>query len=69
MDTGRVHTGGNGGAHDSSLEQFQGVTVWLGAPIPKCLNEYTRINITCPFHVRKLKHNMQLIPRAENKYI
>jgi hypothetical protein len=38
----------------------------LGAPPPKCLNEYTYMNITCPFHVRELKHNLQLILRAEN---
>jgi hypothetical protein len=43
--------------------------VLFGAPLPKCLNEYTYINITYPFHVRELKHNMQLIPRVENKYI
>jgi hypothetical protein len=41
----------------------------LDAPLPKCLNEYTCINITCPFHVRELKHKMQLICSVENKYI
>jgi hypothetical protein len=49
---GRVRTGGDGGVHNGSLHQFQGVTVLLGAPLSKCLNEYTHINITCPFHVR-----------------
>jgi hypothetical protein len=43
MGTGKACPGGKGGAHDGSLHQFQGVTVWLGAPLPKCLNEYTCI--------------------------
>jgi hypothetical protein len=55
--------------YDGSLHQFQGVAVLLDAPLLKCLNEYTRINITYPFHVRELKYNMHLIPRAKNKYI
>jgi hypothetical protein len=66
---GRARMGGDWSTHNGSLHQFQGVIVLLGAPFPECLNEYTRINITCPFHIHELKHNMQLIPRAENKYI
>jgi hypothetical protein len=48
----RVQIGGDGGTHDGSLQKFQGMTVLLGATLPKYLNEYTHINITCPLHVR-----------------
>jgi hypothetical protein len=32
---GRAHTGGDGGAHDGSLCQFQGGTLWVESTLPK----------------------------------
>jgi hypothetical protein len=35
MDIGRARTGGDGGVHNGSLRQFQGLTVWLESTPPK----------------------------------
>jgi hypothetical protein len=53
-----THTVEKGGAHGL----WEGrVRVGMGA-----CTTVAYMNITCPFHVRELKHNLQLILRAEN---